>query len=74
MLWLSTGIGAACGVRGNDRQVPPRHLLGATIVLVRATLFGLVFAVTARLGLKRAHGLDAHDAPVVAAAAVGSRA
>ncbi len=74
MLWLSTGIGAACGFVG---MIVSYHLdisSGATIVLVGATLFGLVFAVTGRRGLKRANGLDAHDAPVVAAAAVGSRA
>ncbi|MFN2606324.1 MAG: metal ABC transporter permease [Acidimicrobiales bacterium] len=66
MLWLSTVIGATCGFVG---MVLSYHLdvsSGATIVLVGAALFTVVFAVTGRRGRRRAAGLDAHDAPVVA--------
>jgi len=74
MLWLSTVIGAACGFVG---MIVSYHLdisSGATIVLVGATLFGVVFAVTGRRGLKRAGGLDAHDAPIGTPMAVAPRA
>jgi manganese/iron transport system permease protein/iron/zinc/copper transport system permease protein len=64
MLWLSTLIGALCGFVG---MIVSYHLdisSGATIVLVGAALFAVVFAVTGPRGRRRAHGLDAHDAPV----------
>lgn len=60
MLWLSTVIGAACGFVG---MVVSYHLdisSGATIVLVGAALFTVVFACTGRRGLRN-----------VAAASVG---
>ncbi len=53
MLWLSSAIGAGCGFVG---MVLSYHLdvsSGAAIVLVGATLFGLVFAVTGRRGRAR---------------------
>ncbi len=64
MLWLSTLIGALCGFVG---MIVSYHLdvsSGATIVLVGAALFAVVFAVTGPRGRRRAHGIDAHDAPV----------
>ena len=65
MLWLSTLIGALCGFVG---MVVSYHLdvsSGATIVLVAASLFAVVFALTGRRGLHRAAGLGEHDTPVV---------
>ena len=53
MLWLSTGIGAACGFVG---MVASYHLdisSGAAVVLVGAALFVTVFAVTGARGLRR---------------------
>ncbi len=66
MLWLSTVIGASCGFLG---MVVSYHLdisSGATIVLVGATLFAVVFALTGQRGLRRAAGLDVHAPPVMA--------
>jgi ABC-type Mn2+/Zn2+ transport system permease subunit len=65
MLWLSTVIGALCGFVG---MVLSYHLdvsSGATIVLVGAALFAVVFAVTGRRGRRRAAGLDDHGPPTV---------
>jgi manganese/iron transport system permease protein/iron/zinc/copper transport system permease protein len=70
MLWLSSLIGALCGFVG---MIVSYHLdisSGATIVLVGAALFGVVFALTGPRGLKRAAGLDTHDAPLPAPTAV----
>jgi len=64
MLWLSTLIGALCGFVG---MIVSYHLdisSGATIVLVGAALFVVVFAVTGSGGRRRAAGLEAHGAPV----------
>jgi len=62
MLWLSTLIGAVCGFVG---MVLSYHLdvsSGATIVLVGASLFTVVFALTGRHGRRRVAGLgDHHD-------------
>ena len=60
MLWLSTLIGALCGFAG---MILSYHLdvsSGATIVLVGAALFGVVFALTGRQGRRRTAGLAAH--------------
>jgi len=60
MLWLSSLIGASCGFVG---MILSYHLdisSGATIVLVGAALFGVVFSLTGRRGLKRAADLDTH--------------
>jgi ABC-type Mn2+/Zn2+ transport system permease subunit len=65
MLWLSTLIGAACGFVG---MVLSYHLdvsSGATIVLVGAALFAVVFAVTGSQGRRRAAGLGEHEAPAL---------
>lgn len=53
MLWLSTGLGAACGFAG---MVASYHLdipSGAAVVLVGAALFAAVFAATGTRGLHR---------------------
>ena len=65
MLWLATGIGALSGFVG---MILSYHLdvqSGPTIVLVGAALFALTFVCTGARGLRRAAGLDAHDAPLV---------
>jgi len=74
MLWLSTAIGASCGFVG---MILSYHLdisSGATIVLVGATLFGLVFTVTGRRGLGRAAGFEPHDASVMTPTALRTNA
>lgn len=66
MLWLSVLIGAACGFVG---MLGSYHLdvsSGASIVLVGAVVFCLVFAVTGRPGLHRAGRLSPSDGPVAA--------
>ena len=65
MLWLSTLIGAACGFGG---MVLSYHLdvsSGATIVLVGAALFAVVFAGTGERGRRRAAGLGEHEGPAL---------
>jgi manganese/iron transport system permease protein/iron/zinc/copper transport system permease protein len=65
MLWLSTVIGAACGFVG---MVLSYHLdvsSGATIVLVGAALFAVVFALTGSRGRRRAAGLGEHEPPAL---------
>ena len=66
MLWLSTLIGAACGFAG---LVLSYHLdvsSGATIVLVGAALFAVVFTFTGQRGRRRAAGLaPEHDRPAL---------
>lgn len=65
MLWLSTLIGALCGFFG---MILSYHLdvsSGATIVLVGAAVFTVVFAATGPRGRRRAAGLHDHDAPAV---------
>lgn len=65
MLWLSTLIGAACGFAG---MVLSYHLdvsSGATIVLVGAGLFTVVFALTGPRGRRRAAGLAEHEGPAL---------
>ena len=64
MLCLSALIGALCGFTG---MVVSYHLdvsSGATIVLVGATVFTVVFALTGRRGRARTAGLDEHAGPV----------
>jgi manganese/iron transport system permease protein/iron/zinc/copper transport system permease protein len=65
MLWLSTVIGALCGFFGMILSFHLDVSSGATIVLVGAALFTVVFALTGPRGRRRAAGLDAHDAPAV---------
>lgn len=66
MLWLSTGIGALCGLVGMYVSYPLNVSSGATIVLVGALLFVVVFALTGRSGLGRIAGLDDEAAPTLA--------
>jgi manganese/iron transport system permease protein/iron/zinc/copper transport system permease protein len=57
MLWLSTTIGALCGFAG---MIISYHLdisSGATIVLVGAALFAVVFTATGSRGRRRTAGL-----------------
>ena len=49
MLWLATGIGAACGFAGMNLSYHLDVQSGPTIVLVGAALFGLVFFARAQL-------------------------
>jgi manganese/iron transport system permease protein/iron/zinc/copper transport system permease protein len=63
MLWLSTGLGAACGLVG---MVLSYHLdisSGAAVVLVGAAAFTVVFAATGARGLRRL-GPRRVDAPL----------
>ncbi len=50
MLWLSSLIGACCGFIGMNLSYHLDVQSGPTIVLVAATLFGLVFMATGPLG------------------------
>ena len=54
MLWLSSALGAGCGFVGMNLSYHLDISSGASIVLVGATLFGAVFAVTGPRGLRRA--------------------
>jgi ABC-type Mn2+/Zn2+ transport system permease subunit len=60
MLWLSSLIGALCGLTGMYLSYHLDISSGATIVLVGFIVFAIVFAVTGRRGLRRAAGLDDH--------------
>jgi len=53
MLWLSTVTGALCGFVGMNLSYHLDVSSGATIVLVGAVVFGVVFAVTGRSGRRR---------------------
>ena len=64
MLLLSTLVGALCGFVGMILSFHLDVSSGATIVLVGAAVFAVVFAVTGPGGRRQAAGLDAHDAPV----------
>lgn len=65
MLWLSTLIGAACGFVGMTLSYHLDVSSGATIVLVGAALFAVVFAVTGPRGRRRASGLGEHERPAL---------
>ena len=65
MLWLATLIGALCGLVGMYLSYFLDVSSGATIVLVGAVLFAVVFAATGTRGLHRAAGLDDHADPLV---------
>ena len=69
MLWLSTGIGAACGAVGMYASYHLRIPSGTTIVLTNALLFVLVLAFTGGRTLRRTAGLDDHAPPLPALAA-----
>ncbi|MBV9666357.1 MAG: metal ABC transporter permease, partial [Actinobacteria bacterium] len=59
MLWLSSLIGALCGLVGMYLSYHLDVSSGATIVLVGFVLFAVVFAATGRRGLRRTAVLDA---------------
>ncbi len=64
MLWISTGIGTACGAVGMYASYHLEIPSGTTIVLTNAAVFVLVLVVTRGRSLNRAAGLDDHtDAP-----------
>jgi len=65
MLWLSSLIGALCGLTGMYLSYHLDVSSGATIVLVGFVAFAIVFAVTGRRGLRRAAGMDDHAGPPV---------
>ena len=54
MLQLATGIGAVCGFVGMNLSYHLDVQSGPTIVLVAATLFAAVFAITGATGRRRA--------------------
>ena len=58
LLWLSTGIGAGSGFVGMNLSYHLDVSSGATIVLVAASVFVLVFALTGRRGLRRTAGMS----------------
>jgi manganese/iron transport system permease protein/iron/zinc/copper transport system permease protein len=60
MLWLSTLIGALCGLVGMYLSYHLDISSGATIVLVGFALFAGVFACTGGSGLRRVGSLDDH--------------
>ncbi len=64
VLGLSTVIGAGCGFVGMNLSYHLDVQSGPTIVLVGATLFALVFALTGARGRQRASGVSALPAPL----------
>jgi manganese/iron transport system permease protein/iron/zinc/copper transport system permease protein len=71
MLWLSTLIGALCGFVGMTLSYHLDVSSGATIVLVGAAVFAVVFALTGSHGRRRAAGLHDHGAPPTVVGAAG---
>ncbi len=63
MLCVSTVIGALCGFAGMTLSYHLDVSSGATIVLVGAAVFTVVFALTGRRGRQRTAGLDEHTGP-----------
>jgi ABC-type Mn2+/Zn2+ transport system permease subunit len=62
MLWISSTVGAACGLIGMFLSYHLDVSSGATIVLVGFVAFVAVFAATGKRGLARMTGLDHHGA------------
>ena len=60
MLWMSTVIGALCGVVGMYVSYFAGVPSGTMIVLVGAAVFVVVLAITGGRGLRRTVGLDDH--------------
>jgi len=65
MLILATVIGAVCGFVGMNLSYHLDVQSGPTIVLVGATVFAAVFAVTGQRGRRRAAMLDAPPGPTL---------
>ena len=64
MLWLSTVVGAICGLVGMYLSYFAGVPSGTMIVLVGAALFVIVLAITRGRGLRRSAGLDHHAEPL----------
>lgn len=60
MLWLSTGIGGACGLIGMNLSGWQDWKSGPSIVVVSAGMFAVTIAVTGPRRLRRTIGLDSH--------------
>jgi manganese/iron transport system permease protein/iron/zinc/copper transport system permease protein len=60
MLWLSTAIGAVCGLVGMYLSYHLEIPSGTTIVLTNAAVFVLVLAATGARGLRRTAGMHDH--------------
>jgi ABC-type Mn2+/Zn2+ transport system permease subunit len=73
MLWLSSGIGAACGFVGMNLSYHLDVPSGTTIVLTGAAVFTVVLMVTGGRGLRRTARMDSHAEPVPAPVALPSR-
>lgn len=73
MLWLSTGIGTACGAVGMYASYHLEIPSGTTIVLTNALVFLAVLVVTRGRTLGRTAGLDDHADVPAAPVAVGGR-
>lgn len=74
MLWISTGLGTACGAVGMYASYHLEIPSGTTIVLTNALVFVAVLLATGGRTLRRAAGLDDHaDVPVGAAVPVATR-
>ncbi len=63
MLWLSTIIGAACGLVGMNLSYHLNVPSGTMIVLTGAVVFGVVLAATGGRRLQRTAHLDSHAEP-----------
>jgi ABC-type Mn2+/Zn2+ transport system permease subunit len=66
MLGYSTVIGAACGFAGMYLSYYAGVPSGTMIVLVGATVFVVVLAITGGKGLRRSAGLDSHSEDLLA--------
>ncbi len=64
MLWLSTAIGAVCGLVGMNLSYHLDVPSGTTIVLTGAVVFAAVLAATGGYRLQRTAPLDSHAEPV----------
>ncbi len=60
MLWLSTVLGAACGLVGMYASYYAQVPSGTMIVLTGAALFVLVLTLKGARGMRRTAGLDSH--------------
>ncbi|MGH3802832.1 MAG: metal ABC transporter permease [Pseudonocardiaceae bacterium] len=69
MLWLSTAIGAVCGLVGMNLSYHLDVPSGTTIVLTGAVVFGVVLALTGGRRLQRTAQLDSHAEPAPAGTA-----
>jgi manganese/iron transport system permease protein/iron/zinc/copper transport system permease protein len=67
MLWLSPLIGSATAFVGTNVSYHTDWPTGATVILVGAVVFVVVFAVTGAQGRRAVAGLDHHGAPLRAA-------